>query len=93
MASHSIKSNTQTSTQGTKLRKGRISIYTSTSIFWAIGENPTALRSGCALLRAGETLELKLPVNCSRLAVLAVSEPGSVVVREIQGGARASCSA
>lgn len=91
MSSHSIKSNTDTSTTGAKLKKGLVKITTSTAVFWAIGENPVASRNGCALLPAGETLELQLPVNCSRLAVLAVSEPGSVTIAEVSK-ARASCS-
>lgn len=91
MSAQSITTNTTTSTQGSKLKRGRVKIYASTSVFWAIGENPIASRDKCALLRAGETIELKIPVNCSRLAVLAATEPGFVTITEI-AGARSSCS-
>lgn len=93
MPAYSIKSNTKTSTVGPKLKRGRLKITTTTDIFWVIGENPVAKPTGCAILRAGNSLELNLPVNCSRLAVLAISEPGSVGILDITGGARASCSA
>ena len=91
MASYSILANTSTSTVGAKMRRGRVRIHATTSVFWSIGENPVASREKCALLRAGETLEIRMPVNCSRLAVLAASESGTVVVTEV-AGARSSCS-
>jgi hypothetical protein len=73
------------------MRRGRVRISATTSVFWVLAENPVASRERCALLRAGETIELRIPVNCSRLAVLAVSEPGTVTITEVPG-ARSSCS-
>lgn len=93
MPAYSVPAKTNESTQGPKLRKGRIKIVSTVDIFWVIGENPVASRERCALLRAGETLELNLPVGCSRLAVLALCEDGNVNLMEIVGGAKASCSA
>ena len=93
MPAYSITSNTTTSTQGPKLKKGLVRIRTSTDIYWMIGENPTASKTNCAILRAGDTLELRLPVNCSKLSVLAIKEPGAVTIIDITGGARSSCSA
>lgn len=92
MASHTILANTSSSTTGSKLRRGRIKIHTNTAIYWAIGEHPVASKNGCALLPAGESIELRIPVNCSKIAVLAVHEEGSVIVIEIPDGAKASCS-
>lgn len=91
MSSFVIQSSTTTSAQGPKLKRGRVKIYASTTVYWVIGENPQAVKGSCAVLRAGETVELKLPVNCSRLAVLAATEPGYVTITEV-AGARASCS-
>ena len=79
------------STQGPKLKRGTVKIYASVSVYWVLGENPNASREKCALLRAGETIELRIPVNCSRLAVLAVTDEGYVAISDIPG-ARASCS-
>lgn len=93
MPAYSINSKTNASVTGPKLKKGRVKITTTTDIFWVIGENPVARSTGCAILRAGKSVELNLPVNCSRLAVLAVTDPGAVSILDITGGARASCSA
>lgn len=92
MASYSLRT-TDASQQSPVLAKGKVQIRASAPIFWKIGENPTASRQGCAILPANQTLELVLPVNCSKLAVLAVKEPANVTVIESNGGARASCSA
>jgi len=91
MSAHTITTNTSSSTQGLKLRKGWVKIYASTSVYWTVGENPVASADKCAMLRAGETIELKIPVNCSKLAVLAVNESGYVSVTDFPG-AKASCS-
>jgi len=74
-----------------KLKKGLIRIFSSTAVYWAIGENPTARSTGSALLRGGDSIELKLPVKCSSLSVLAVNEPGTVSILEL-GVTRPSCS-
>lgn len=92
MAIYSIDSTTTESIAGPKLRQGKVRIFTTTTIYWSIGENPTADAKRSAVLKAGDTLELNLPVNCSRLAVLAVKESGTVTITELIGGARASCS-
>ena len=91
MASYSLNANDQ-SVQTPRLTKGRVRLSTSVNIYWAFGDNPIA-GPGCAMLPAGQNIELKLPVNCIRLAVMAVSIAGSATIIEIQGGARASCSA
>ena len=92
MSVYSLASNSVSQTTP-KLKRGQIRIYSSTSIFWVIGEDPIAKSSGCALLRAGDTIEFRLPVNCSKLAILAVDEPGVVTVTEYNGRVKASCSA
>jgi len=74
------------------LQKGPITIYTEAAVYFVVGENPVAKSSGCALIRAGETVQLRLPVRCSRVAVMAVSTPGTVTITEISGGNSSSCS-
>lgn len=91
MSSYSLNA-TNTSQQSPILRKGTIRIYTNVSVYWVVGENPQASTLKCALLRAGESLELRIPVKCSRIAVLAVSDPGTFSILEL-GVARPSCSA
>jgi len=90
MASYSINANSVS--QATPvLQKGPIRIEAIVSVYWTVGENPTATDK-CALLRAGQTRDLRLPVKCSRVAVLAVNDPGYVTVSEQNGGASSSCS-
>ena len=91
MAAYSLTA-TDVSQQSPKLKKGLVKIYASVGIYWVVGENPTANNQNCAVLRAGETIELRLPVKCSSIAVLAVNEPGAVTIVENNGGARSSCS-
>jgi hypothetical protein len=91
MAAYSLTA-TDLSQQSPKLKKGTVRVYTSVDIYWVVGENPTATADRCAFLRAGSTIELRLPVKCSCIAVLAVREPGAVTVVEANGGARSSCS-
>ena len=74
------------------LRKGPIRIHASVSIYWRVGEQPVA-NNNCALLPAGQSIDLKLPVKCSKVAVLAVKDSGTVTVTETGGGASSSCSA
>lgn len=90
MASHSISAN-DVSQSTPVLQKGPISIHTEVTVYWAVGENPVAT-DRCALLMAGQTRDLRLPVKCSRVAVLAVDGPGYVTVSEQSGGASSSCS-
>jgi hypothetical protein len=91
MAAYSLTA-TDVSQQSPKLKKGTVRIYTSVDIYWVVGENPTATADRCALLRAGDTIELRLPVKCSCIAVLAVRSAGAVTIVEHNGGARSSCS-
>jgi len=90
MATYSIQANNVSQTTPV-LQKGPIRIEAIVSVYWTVGENPTATDK-CALLRAGQTRDLRLPVKCSRIAFLAVKEPGYVTVAEQNGGASSSCS-
>ena len=90
MASYSIQANDVSQTTPV-LQKGPIRIETAVSVYWTVGENPVAT-DRCALLMAGQSRELRLPVKCSRIAVLAVSDPGYFTVIEQSGGASSSCS-
>jgi len=92
MASYSLTA-TDVSQQSPKLKKGIVRLYASVDIYWVVGEKPIATTSRCAVLRADTTLELRLPVKCSSIAVLAVREAGAVTIVEHNGGARSSCSA
>ena len=74
------------------LKKGPVKISTSVAIYWTVGENPVIVSEKSALLRSGQTLNLRIPVKCSKLAIQAVNTPGLVTVTEISGGAKASCS-
>ena len=75
------------------LQKGPVSIYASVNTYFIVGENPIAKSSGCAVIRAGETIRLRLPVRCCKIAVIAVNTPGIVTITEESGGASSSCSA
>lgn len=86
-----IITNTESSVLGPKLKRGLVRIYTSTAVYWVVGENPVANKTTCALLRAGQSIEIRLPVNCSRLAVIAAESPGYVTITDVPG-AKASCS-
>lgn len=90
MATYSIQANDVSQTTPV-LQKGPIRIHTEVTVYWTVGENPTATNK-CALLMAGQTRDLRLPVKCSRVAVLAVDSPGYVTVSEQSGGASSSCS-
>jgi hypothetical protein len=90
MASYSI--NAGSVSQSTPvLARGPVTITAQVSVFWRVGENPVA-DNKCALLRAGTSQELRIPVKCSRIAFLAVNTPGWVSVHEVNG-TKASCSA
>jgi len=81
-----------TSQQSPTLAKGTIRISTTVSVYWVIGENPQITPGKSAILPAGATRELRLPVKCSKLAVQAVKDPGVVTIVEVLGGASSSCS-
>lgn len=90
MATYSIQANKQNQVTPV-LRKGTVRIQTTVAVYWKVGEDPQA-NEQCALLRAGQSIDLRLPTKCNRIAILAVNEPGSASVTETSGGARASCS-
>ena len=75
------------------LAKGPVRISTPVPIYWCVGQDPVANSSNCALLAPGKDLVLRLPVKCSKIAVLAVKDPGIVTVVEEFGGGSSSCSA
>ena len=89
MASYSINANSVSQTTPV-LARGPVTITATVNVFWRVGENPTA-DNRCALLRAGTTQTLRIPVKCSKIAFLAVDEPGWVTVIETNG-TKASCS-
>ena len=89
MASYSIQA-TAVSQQTPKIGRGTITIYPSVSVYFAVGENPTATVNG-AVIMAGTSRTLRLPVSCSKIAFLAVELPGAVsIVKDT--GVKASCS-
>ena len=90
MASYSIQA-TNTSQTTPKIGRGTITIYPSVSVYFAVGENPVATANG-ALIMAGTSRTLRFPVSCSKIAFLAVDQPGAVSVVETTG-VKASCSA
>jgi hypothetical protein len=89
MASYSINANL-ISQSTPVLARGPVTITAQVSVFWRVGENPIA-DNKCALLRAGTSQELRIPVKCSKIAFLAVNTPGWVSVHEVNG-TKASCS-
>jgi hypothetical protein len=89
MASYSVNANSVSQTTPV-LARGLVTITAQVSVFWRVGENPTA-DNKCALLRAGTSLQLRIPVKCSKIAFLAVKDPGWVTVHEVNG-TKASCS-
>jgi hypothetical protein len=91
MSSYSYTANS-TNQQTPVLKKGPVRIFAAVNVYWTVGENPTINTSNSAMLNAGETREIRLPVKCSKIAIQAVNTPGLVTVTEISGGAKASCS-
>jgi hypothetical protein len=89
MASYSISANS-VSQSTPVLARGPVTITTDVNVYWRVGENPVA-DNRCALVRAGTRLEIRIPVKCSRIAFLAVKDPGWVTVHEVNG-TKASCS-
>ena len=91
MSAYSFTANS-TSQQTPVLKKGPVKIFAAVPIYWCVGENPKINTNNSAMLAAGETREIRLPVKCSRIAIQAIKDPGVVTVTEISGGAKASCS-
>lgn len=91
MATYSIAA-TSVSQLSPSLKKGRIRIFTRVDVYYAVGNNITAVAGKCAILRAGRSKEITLSI-ASQVAILQVTVPGTTTVTEVSGGARASCSA
>lgn len=91
MAVYTLLAN-DTSQQTPKLAKGTVRLYSTVPIYWVVGEDPQVTPGRSAVLSVGTTQELRLPVKCSRIAIQAVNESGSVTIIEVLGGASASCS-
>jgi hypothetical protein len=91
MASYNLQA-TDASQSTPKLQRGPVTIRAYVGIYFKVGEEPIADSGTCALLRAGESRTLNLPVKCSKIAVLAVKDTGTVTISEEIGGAKASCS-
>lgn len=92
MASYSLTA-TNISQQSPILKKGVVILYSAVPVYFVVGENPIVDPSKCALLRAGESREMRFPVKCSKIAVQAVGVHGAVTITEQSGGVKASCTA
>jgi hypothetical protein len=92
MASYSIPVNNSTSsTTDATLPKSTVEVLATVPVYYMVGSDPTATPA-CAVLPANQTLSLRLPVKCLKIAVLAVDQPGYVSVVEING-TKHSCQA
>jgi hypothetical protein len=91
MASYSIQANDVSQTTPV-LRKGPVTLHASVGVYFKIASDPVADRQTCALLMAGQSRTVNLPVKCLKIAVLAVDTHGSISIVEESGGASSSCS-
>lgn len=91
MATYSLQANTFSQTTPI-LRKGPVTLHAGVSVYFKIASDPVADKETCALLMAGQSRTVNLPVKCLKIAVLAANDPGSVNVIEESGGASSSCS-
>lgn len=82
------KQNQQTSV----LPKGKIKISTAVPVYYTIGNDPIVDPTNSALIKANTTIEIRIPVKCLKLAIMAVKDSGKVSVTELTGGASSSCS-
>jgi hypothetical protein len=92
MSAYSLTA-TNVSQQSPVLKKGVVRLYSSVTIYFMVGSDPIIDPAKCALLRAGESRDMRFPVKCSKIAVQAVGEHGVVTIIE-QGGqstTKASC--
>lgn len=89
MASYSLSAGA-TSTATPKLQRGEIKIIAQVTVYFRIGNLPVA-DDKCAFIAAGTERQIRLPTNCLQVAVLAVDQPGSVTIVEVNK-TRASCS-
>jgi len=91
MASYSIQAN-DVSQPTPVLRKGPVTLHASVSVYFKIASDPAADSQSCALILAGQSRTINLPVKCLKIAVLAVDTHGSISIIEESGGASSSCS-
>jgi hypothetical protein len=85
MSSYSIPVNNSTSnTTDSTLPKSTVQVIANVPVYYIVGSDPTATPA-CAVLPANQTLTLRLPVKCLKIAVLAVKDPGYVSIVEING--------
>jgi hypothetical protein len=91
MATYSLQA-TDVSQTTPVLRKGPVTLHAGVSVYFKIASDPVADKETCALLMAGQSRTVNLPVKCLKIAVLAVNGPGSVNIVEESGGASSSCS-
>jgi hypothetical protein len=93
MASYSIQINNQNSTTTeTTLPRSTVQVSSTVPTYYVVGSDTPTATDRCAVIAAGQTLTLRLPVKCLRIAFLAVNQPGLVTIVEING-TKASCSA
>jgi hypothetical protein len=93
MASYSIPVNnlTSTTTDGT-LPRSTVKVTATVPVYYTVGSDTPTATNRCAVIAAGQTLTLRLPVKCLRIAFLAVNAPGLATIVEVNG-TKASCSA
>ena len=91
MASYSIQANDVSQTTPV-LRKGPVTLHAGVNVYFKIASDPTADSQSCALLLAGQSRTINLPVKCLKIAVLAVDTRGAISIIEESGGASSSCS-
>jgi len=93
MASYSIPVNNSTSTTtATTLPRSTVQVFANVPVYYTVGSDTPVATDRCAVIAANQTLTLRLPVKCLRIAFLAVDAPGFATIVEING-TKASCSA
>lgn len=92
MKSFTISAN-KTNQQSEALPKGQIRIRSTVPVYYRIGSDPIVDKLNSAIIKPNTDVEIRIPVKCLKLAVVAVQDSGTVTVTEMTGGARASCSA
>ena len=93
MASYSIPVNNSTSTTtDNTLPKSTVQVSATVPVYYRVGSDNPQATAQCAVIQSGQTLTLRLPVKCLKIAFLAVNQPGYATIVEING-TKASCSA
>ena len=93
MASYSVPVNNSTSTTtDSTLPRSTVKVSATVPVYYTVGSDTPVATNRCAVISAGQTLTLRLPVKCLRIAFLAVNAPGLATIVEING-TKASCSA